>query len=65
MFIPAITNESEYKAALTEIESLMSATRNTLRGDRLDKLVATVTVYEKKLHEEFGSEKTVVPNHKA
>lgn len=42
MNIKPIKTRNDYRAALKEIESLMSAARNTPEGDRLDVLVTLV-----------------------
>lgn len=41
-----IRTRAEHDRALAEIERLMGATRGTLQADRLEVLVALVTVYE-------------------
>jgi HTH-type transcriptional regulator/antitoxin HigA len=41
-----IKSRRDYKRALDEIESLMSAARDTQEGDRLDALVAAVEAWE-------------------
>ena len=48
MDIAPIKNKKDYRAALREIESLMSAKPNTPQGDRLDILVTLVEAYERK-----------------
>jgi HTH-type transcriptional regulator/antitoxin HigA len=48
MNVKPIKNESDYDAALAEIEGLMDARPNTLAGDRLDVLVTLVGAYEEK-----------------
>ena len=48
MNVRPIKSDSDYKAALAEIESLMLAEPNTLEGDRLDVLVTLVEAYELK-----------------
>ena len=48
MEIQPIKNEGSYHAALTEIEGLMTAKRDTPEGDRLDVLVTLVQAYEAK-----------------
>lgn len=50
MDIKPIKTESDYKAALQEVESLMSATINTPGGDKLDVLATLIESYEKKRH---------------
>ncbi len=44
-----IKTETEYRDALREIEGLMSATRPSAEGDRLNELVAQVERYEREL----------------
>lgn len=46
MEIQAIKTDADYRAALAEIDGLMSARRNTPEGDRLDLLVTLVEAYE-------------------
>jgi len=46
MDLRPIRTEADYRAALTEIESLMGATMGTPEGDRLDILTTLVEVYE-------------------
>ncbi len=48
MKIAPIKSELDYDAALAEIDRLMDAEPNTLRGDRLDVLVTLVEAYEAK-----------------
>jgi HTH-type transcriptional regulator/antitoxin HigA len=48
MQIKPIRTKADYRAALKEIESLMSAEPNTPAGERLDVLVTLVEAYEKK-----------------
>jgi HTH-type transcriptional regulator / antitoxin HigA len=48
MKIGPIKSESDYDAALAEIDRLMDAESNTPRGDRLDVLVTLVEAYEAK-----------------
>lgn len=48
MEIKPVRNETDYRAALQEIESLMSAEFGTPEGDRLDILVTLVEAYESK-----------------
>ncbi|MDA0261803.1 MAG: transcriptional regulator [Proteobacteria bacterium] len=50
MEITPIKTQRDYKAALREIEGLMSASNNPPEGDRLDVLVTLVTAYEAKHH---------------
>ena len=46
MEIKPIRTKADYRAALKEIEALMSAQRDTLEGERLDVLVTLVEAYE-------------------
>jgi len=46
MEIRPLKTESDYEAALAEIERLFDATPNTAEGDRLDVLTTLVNVYE-------------------
>lgn len=48
MDIKPVKTRAAYRAALAEIESLMTAGRNTPEGDRLDVLVTLVEAYERK-----------------
>ncbi|MBI5135789.1 MAG: transcriptional regulator [Nitrospirae bacterium] len=48
MDIKPIKTQADYKAALKEIESLMSAGPNTPEGERLDVLATLVEDYERK-----------------
>src|SRR3954463_9107233 len=48
MDIAPIKSQRDYRRVLKEIESLMSARRNTLEGDRLDVLVTLVEAWERK-----------------
>ena len=48
MDIKPVKTKSAYRAALKEIESLMSARTNTPEGERLDVLVTLVEAYERK-----------------
>jgi HTH-type transcriptional regulator/antitoxin HigA len=48
MQIKPIRTKADYRAALKEIEGLMSAEPNTPAGERLDVLVTLVEAYEKK-----------------
>ena len=48
MEIKPVRTKADYKAALKEIESLMSARRNSPEGERLDVLVTLVEAYELK-----------------
>jgi HTH-type transcriptional regulator/antitoxin HigA len=47
MNIKPIKTRADYRAALKEIESLMSARPNTPQGDRLDVLATLVEAYER------------------
>ena len=48
MNIKPIKTKADYRAALKEIESLMTAKSNTPEGERLDVLVTLVEAYERK-----------------
>ncbi len=48
MDIKPIRNRRDYEAALRSIETLMTAKRGTLEGDRLDVLTTLVEAYEAK-----------------
>jgi len=48
MEIKPIKSKADYRAALKEIETLMTAERDTPRGERLDVLVTLVEAYENK-----------------
>jgi len=48
MDIKPIKTESDYQAALAEIERLMGAEPNTPEGDKLDVLTTLVEAYEEK-----------------
>lgn len=48
MEIKPIKTKTAHRAALKEIESLMTARANTPEGDRLDVLVTLVEAYERK-----------------
>lgn len=48
MEIKPIRTKADYRAALKEIETLMSARAGTPEGERLDVLVTLVEAYEKK-----------------
>jgi uncharacterized protein (DUF433 family) len=48
MEIKPIVTKADHRAALKEIESLMSAQPGTPDGDRLDVLVTLVEAWEKK-----------------
>lgn len=48
MDIKPIKTDSDYRAALTEIESLMTAKLDTPEGERLDILVTLVEAYEQR-----------------
>lgn len=45
-----IRSESDYQAALAEVEKLWGARSGTARGDRLDVLATLIDVYEQKHH---------------
>jgi HTH-type transcriptional regulator / antitoxin HigA len=48
MNIKPIKTKADYRAALKEIEGLMTASANTPEGERLDVLVTLVEAYERK-----------------
>ncbi|MBX2847322.1 MAG: transcriptional regulator [Acidiferrobacterales bacterium] len=48
MNIKPIKNESDYRATLAEIESLMMANKDSPEGEKLDVLVTLVEAYEAK-----------------
>jgi HTH-type transcriptional regulator/antitoxin HigA len=48
MDVTPIKTQRDYRRALKEIEGLMTAKRNTHRGDRLDVLVTLVEAWERK-----------------
>ena len=48
MEIKPIKTKADYRAALKEIETLMSARAGSADGERLDVLVTLVEAYEKK-----------------
>ena len=48
MHIKPIKTRADHRAALKEIETLMTAKRNTPQGERLDVLVTLVEAYERK-----------------
>lgn len=48
MEIKLIKTEADYRAALKEIETLMSAEPNTPEGERLDVVVTLIEAYERK-----------------
>ena len=48
MNIKPIKTRADYRVALKEIESLMTAKTNTPQGERLDVLVTLVEAYERK-----------------
>jgi HTH-type transcriptional regulator/antitoxin HigA len=50
MNIKPIHNENDYREALNQIETLMSAKENTPEGDQLDILVTLVEAYERKAY---------------
>ncbi len=51
MEIKPIKTESDYSAALLEVENLMNAKLNTPKGDKLDVLVTLIEAYEVKYHQ--------------
>jgi len=51
MEIKPIKTESDYSAALLEVENLMNARLNTPKGDKLDVLVTLIEAYEDKYHQ--------------
>ncbi len=51
MEIKPIKTESDYSAALLEVENLMNARLNTPEGDKLDVLVTLIEAYEEKYHQ--------------
>ena len=48
--IKPIRNESDYRDALSQIESLMGAQADTAEGDQLDVLATLVEAYERKAY---------------
>lgn len=48
MEVRPIKSESDYEAALAEIDKLMDSRRGTAKGDRLDVLVTLVEAYEER-----------------
>lgn len=48
MNVKPIRSESDYEAALAEVEGLMDARPGTRKGDRLDVLVTLLEAYEEK-----------------
>ncbi|MBX9894468.1 MAG: transcriptional regulator [Nitrosomonas sp.] len=48
MEIKPIKTDADYRAALKEVESLMSAETNTPEGEKLDVLVTLIEAYERK-----------------
>ena len=48
MEIKPIRTKADHRAALKQIETLMSARRGTPEGERLDVLVTLVEAYERK-----------------
>ncbi|HRB29111.1 MAG TPA: transcriptional regulator [Nitrosomonas sp.] len=48
MNIKSIKTETDYREALKEIESLMTAESNTPQGEKLDILVTLIEAYERK-----------------
>lgn len=50
MDIKPIKTDTDYRAALKEVETLMTAKPNTPKGKKLDALVTLVEAYEHKYH---------------
>ena len=50
MDIKPIKTQRDYQSALKEIDSLMDAKLNTVRGDRIDVLVTLAEAWEEKHH---------------
>ena len=50
MDIKPIKSERDYRRVLKEIDSLMDASANTARGDRLDVLATLAVAWEEKHH---------------
>ncbi len=50
MNIKPIKTETDYTRALQEVEKLMTATKDTPEGDKLDVLVTLIVAYEEKHH---------------
>lgn len=48
MNIKPIKTDADYRAALKEVETLMTAEPNTLEGEKLDVLVTLIDAYEHK-----------------
>lgn len=48
MNIKPINTDTDYREALKEVESLMTAEFNTLEGKKLDVLVTLIEAYERK-----------------
>ena len=48
MDIKPIKTDADYRAALTEVESLMTATPDTPEGEKLDVMVTLIEAYEAK-----------------
>ena len=48
MNIEPINNDTDYRAALEETETLMMAKPNTVEGEKLDILVTLIEAYEQK-----------------
>lgn len=48
MIIKPIKTDADYRAALKEVESLMTAAPNTPEGEKLDVLVTLIEAYERK-----------------
>ena len=60
MDIKPIKTEEDYRAALHEIESLMTAEPGSPEGERLDVLVTLVEAYERKhLHRDSASRRNL------
>ena len=57
MEIRPVRTESDYRATLAEIETLMNAGAGTPEGDRLDVLVTLVEAYER---QHYPDRKSVV-----
>lgn len=49
MNIKPIKTKADYKAALAEVDGLMSAKLGTLEGDKLDVLVTLIEAYESRI----------------
>lgn len=64
MSAPQICTESDYQAALAELEQLWGSENGTPEGDRLDVLAALIDAYEA-LHDPMGGRSSMalkVPN---